>query len=243
MVKMCDVNKSVGIGVCLLLAGVALSACATEGDPTNQTASDAITEVPLANGTKVTFFETTPGALAIGQQTAVGVAPIATGGRSPLEVYQSLAPGQPVPERIAAAPARTSAGPSDQTAREAPVASAAAASSESFTANWFDNNFCQDPNYSFINCHLGNSNGGVTVNLDGTHTDIDEFETTACVNSGEIVLRAWVEGDQTLGVQLHAGDCWTYHWWSGLFNADSIRVSSTILSASANYFLVVKWNH
>jgi hypothetical protein len=87
------------------------------------------------------------------------------------------------------------------------------------------------------------NDGGVTDNLDGTHDDIDEFKTSLCVNSGKVTLRAWVEDDQTLGVQVTDGNCWTYHWWSGLSNADSIRVTSTIDSASANYFLTVKWNH
>jgi len=57
-----------------------------------------------------------------------------------------------------------------------------------------------------------------------------------------VELRTWVEGDKRMDVQLFGGDCWTYHWWSGLFNADSMRVATTILSTSANYFLTVKWN-
>jgi hypothetical protein len=82
-----------------------------------------------------------------------------------------------------------------------------------------------------------------TGNLDETHYDIDEFKTSMCVNSGQVTLRAYVDSDQRLGVQLTAGNCWTYHWWSGVWNADSIRVTSMVNSTSANYFLAVKWNH
>lgn len=241
MVKMCDVMKRVGVCASLLLAGLAMSACATEGGPTNETANEPIAEVDLANGSRVMFYEPVAGVLAIGESTALGVAPIETAGRSPVEVYRSIAPGRPVPELLAEAQARADEARRDQSVREVPE-KPAKGSTESITANGFDNTFCQDSYYSNIHCHLGSQNGGVTTVLDGTHSDIDEFSTTLCVNSGKVEFRTWVEGDQRLDVQLFGGDCWTYHWWSGLFNADSMRVATTILSTSANYFLTVKWN-
>jgi hypothetical protein len=241
--KICNRFQRAGGAASLLMAGLAMSACAVEGSPTDEAANPPIAEVDLANGSRVMFFEPAPGALAIGQQTAVGVAPVETAGQSPVEVYRSLAPGQPVPGALADAQARADEARSARPAREPSAKPAAVTGTESFSASWFVSNFCNNTNYSFINCHTGPNNTGVTGNLDGTHTDIDEFQTTLCVNSGKVTLRAWVEGEQTLGVQVLAGTCWTYHWWSGLFNADSIRVSSTIDSASANYFLTVMWNH
>jgi hypothetical protein len=246
MRKMCDVIKHVGGGASLLLAGLAMSACATDpglADPAaNGAASDPIAEVDLANGSRVLFFEPVPGTLAIGQQTTVGTSPVETAGRSPVEVYRSIAPGQPVPEPLAAARARADEARRDRPARELPAKPESVAGTESFGESWFQDNFCYNEPYHFINCHTGVNDAGVTGNLAGTHLDIDEFKTSICANSGKVTLRAWVEDDQTLGVQVADGNCWTYHWWSGLFNADSIRVTSTIDSASANYFLVVKWN-
>jgi hypothetical protein len=241
MMKVYEVIKCVGGGASLLMAGLAVSACATNGAPTDA-ASDPIAEVDLANGSRVMFFEPAPGALAIGQQAASGVAPVETAGKSPLEIYRSIAPGQPVPSALAEAQVRADQARSARPARALPQP-AAVAGPEDFSASWFASTVCSNTNYSFLNCHTGPNNTGVTGDLAGTHDDIDEFQTTLCVNSGKVTLRAWVEGDQTLGVQVLGGNCLTYHWWSGLFNADSIGVSSTIDSASGNYFLAVMWNH
>jgi hypothetical protein len=243
MMKVCDLFQRVGCGASLVMAGLAMSACATDRASTDDAASQAIAEVDLANGSRVMFFEPAPGALAVGQQTALGVAPVDTAGKSPVELYRSIAPGQPVPAALADAQARADQARSARPARELPARPAAVAGTEAFSASWFGNNICSNSNYSFINCHTGPNDTGVTGNLAGTHDDIDEFQTTLCVNSGKVTLRAWVEGEQTLGVQVIDGNCLTYHWWSGLFNADFIKVSSTIDSASANYFLAVMWNH
>lgn len=242
MMKVSNLFQCVGGAASLLIAGLAMSACAVDRGPADEAANPPIAQVDLANGSRVLFFEPAPGALAIGQETAFAVAPLDTAGKSPVEVFRSIAPDQPVPSALAEAQARADAARSARPARELPEP-AAATGTESFAASWFANNFCYNEPYTFINCHTGPGDDGVTGNLDGTHTDIDEFKTTLCVNSGKVTLRAWVEGEQTLGVQVTDGNCWTYHWWSGLFNADSIRVSTTINSTSANYFLVVKWNH
>lgn len=243
MMKVCDLFQRIGCGASLVIAGLAMSACAADRGPTDDAASAPIAEVDLANGSRVMFFEPAPGTLAIGQQTAFGVTPVETAGKSPVEVYRSIAPGQPVPSALAEAQARSDEARQGRPARELPAKPASVAGTESFTSSWFANNFCYNEPYTFINCHTGPGDDGVTGNLDGTHTDVDEFKTTLCVNAGKVTLRTWVEGEQRLGVQVLADNCWTYHWTSGLFNADSFRVSSTIDSASANYFLVVKWNH
>jgi hypothetical protein len=184
------------------------------------------------------FFEPSPGVLAIGEQTALGVAPIDTAGKSSVEVYRSIAPDRPVPQLLADAQARADEARRDRPLREAP----STGRTESFTANWFANNYCYNEPFFFINCHLGPNENGVTGDLDGTHADVDEFKTSMCVNSGKVAFRAFIEGDQHLGIQLTADQCWTYHWSSGIFNADNFRVTSTILSTSGNYFLAVKWN-
>lgn len=243
MMKICNLFQRAGGTASLLMVGLAMSACAADGSPTDEAQAPPIAEVDLANGSRVLFFEPAPGALAIGQQTALGVAPLETSGRSPVEVFRSIAPGQPVPSALAEAQARSDEARSARPARELPAQPAAVTGPEAFSASWFGSSICSNSHYSFINCHTGPNDTGVTGNLDGTHTDIDEFQTTLCVNSGKVTLRAWVEGEQTLGVQVLGGNCLTYHWWSGLFNADSIRVSSTIDSASGNYFLAVMWNH
>lgn len=237
MLKLCDVMKRIEGGAILLLAGLAMSACATDGASSEEAQSQPLAEVGLENGSRVLFYEPSPGALAVAEQRAFGVAPADTAGKSPLEIYRSIAPGQPVPALLAAAQARSDEARRDRPAREVPQQPAFAGSSASITADEFDRWYCQDPYYSFRTCHLG-----TTTELDGTHYDIDEFKVTMCVNSGKVELRVWVEDEKKLDVQLLGGDCITYHWWSGLFNADSIRVKTDILSATANYDLTVKWN-
>jgi hypothetical protein len=227
----------------MLLAVLAMSACAMDGGSTDEATNEPIAEVDLANGSRVMFYEPVPGAIAIGEQTAIGVAPVDTAGKSPLEIYRSIALGQPVPELLAAAQARADEARGERPAREQPAKPASVAGSSSFSASWFDNTYCQDPHYFNRTCHLGQDETGVKVDLDGTHYDIDEFSTTLCVNSGKVEFRAWVEDEKRMDVQIYGGDCGTYHWWSGLSNADSMRVATTILSESANYFLTVKWNH
>jgi hypothetical protein len=229
-------------GASLLMAGLAMSACATGGGPTDQAANEPIAEVDLANGSRVMFFEPVPGTLAIGQQTAIGVTQVETAGKSAVEVYQSIAPGRPVPALLAQAQARADAARRDRPARALPAkpASVTGPGPESFNAGWFADNFCYNEPYTFINCHLGVNDSGVKGNLAGTHDDVDEFKTSICVNSGKVTLRTWVDGDPHVGVQVTDGNCWGWHLWNG--GDDTIAVTSTIDSASANYFLAVKWN-
>src|SRR5207248_204078 len=152
------------------------------------------------------------GAIAIGQQTAIGVAPVETAGRSPVEVYRSIAPDRPVPEVLASAQARADEARRDRPARAPAAKPAAVTGTQSFAPSWFANNLCYNESFFFINCHLGANDNGVTVDLDGTHSDVDEFKTSMCVNSGKVLFRAWIEGDQHLGIQLTDNQCWTYHW-------------------------------
>lgn len=240
MMKVCDVIKRLGGGASVVMAGLAMSACATDRGPTDA-ADEPIAEVDLANGSRVMFFEPAPGTLAIGQQTALGVAQVETAGKSAVEVYRSIAPGQPVPELLAQAQARADAR-LDRPARVLPAkpASVAGPGPASFSADWFADTYCYNEPYSFINCHLGTNSTGVKVDLAGTHTDVDEFRTTICVNSGKVTLRTWVDGDPHVGVQVIAGNCWGWHLWNG--GDDTIRDTTTIDSDSANYFLAVKWN-
>jgi hypothetical protein len=241
MMKVCDLFQRIGCGASLVIAGLAMSACATDRGPTDDAASAPIAEVDLANGSRVMFFEPAPGSLAIGQQTAFGVTPVETAGKSPVEVYRSIAPGQPVPSALAEAQARSDEARQSRPARELPAkpASVAGPDSESFVASSFASNFCYNESYTFINCHLGTNDGGVTGNLSGTHINVDEFKASICVNSGKVTLRTWVDGDPHLAVQVTDGNCWTWHLWNG--GDDTISDSSTIDSASANYFLAVKW--
>jgi hypothetical protein len=240
MMKACDVIKHVRGGASLLMVGLAMSACAADRGPTDQAANEPIAEVDLANGSRVMFYEPVPGTLAIGEQTALGVAQIETAGKSAVEVYRSIAPGQPVPEALAQAQARADAAQAARPARALPAQPAAVAGTESFSASGFASNFCYNEPYAFINCHTGTNDGGVTVNLSGTHTDVDEFKASLCVNSGKVTLRTWVDGDPHVAVQVLGGNCWTWHLWNG--GDDTISDSATIDSASANYFLAVKWN-
>lgn len=116
---MWDVLKCVGIGANLLVV-LGMSACATEGATTDETAMQPIAEVTLANGSVVSFYEPSPGAIAIGERTKIDVAPLDTAGKSAVEVYQSIAPNQPVPEALVAAQARSQEARRDQPAREVP---------------------------------------------------------------------------------------------------------------------------
>ncbi|HEX3478406.1 MAG TPA: hypothetical protein VHT91_25470 [Kofleriaceae bacterium] len=234
--------KRLGGGTSLVMAGLAMSACATDRGPTDPAADAPIAEVDLANGSRVMFFEPVPGTLAIGEQTAIGVAQVDTTGKSPVEVYRSIAPGQPVPAALAEAQARADAAHADRPARALPAQPAAVAGpqSESFSSSWFADNFCYNESYAFINCHLGVNDTGVKVDLSGTHTDVDEFKASLCVNSGKVTLRTWVDGDPHVAAQVTDGNCWTWHLWNG--GDDTISDSTTIDSASANYFFAAKWN-
>jgi hypothetical protein len=241
MMKACDVIKHVGVGASLLLAGLAMSACAADGGPTDQAANEPIAEVDLANGSRVMFYEPVPGAVAIDQQYPIGVTPVETAGKSAVEVYRSIAPDRPVPEPLAEAQARADEARRDQPAREQPAKPASGVGPESITVGGFKNRYCNDPSFSFINCHTGPNDKGVTTNIDGTHDNISSFETTLCVNSGDVTFRTWVEGVQQIGVDVPNGLCRTYDW---PFFAFIVEESTTITSPSgANYFLVVKWNH
>lgn len=226
----------------VLLVGIAASACAVEGAPSDEASSAPIAEVELANGSRVMFFEPSPGALAVGEESAMGVPPVDTSGKSPLEIYRSIAPDRDVPDALVAAQKRADDARRDRPVREVPEQPATKSGPASITASGFDSTYCQDTNYFNINCHLGPNENGVTGELDGTHYDIDEFRVTMCVNSGKVELRIWVDDEKKLDIQKYSG-CLTYHWWSGLFNADSFRVKTDILVDPANYFLTVKWNH
>ena len=239
--KISNVMMRGGVGGSLLVAGLAMSACATDGAPTSAASNDPITEVSLDNGTKVSFFEAGQGAIAIGQDTAFGVAPVATEGMSAVQVYQSIAPGKPVPSQLADAQAR-----SDQSRAGRPLLSAGAKAATnggtaSFTSSWFETNYCYNGGgFTFINCH---ADPLPTGNLFGTHDDVDEFVLSECTNVGKVTLSASIEGDPHLAVQIAAGHCYTYHWTSGLSNADYIQDSAVIDSATGQYGLAVKWNH
>jgi len=241
MVNMSDAIKCAGIGANLLVM-LGMSACATEPATTDDAVIQPIAEVTLASGSVVSFYEPSPGAIAIGERTRIDVAPLDTAGKSAVEVYRAIAPDQPVPEALVAAQLR-----SDEARREQPVRAVsprpAKGSIESFSASWFDATYCQMPGYSNRICHLGLDQTGVKVELDGTHYDIDEFFTAACVNSGKIEYRVWEEDEKHLDVQLFGGDCQWLHHTTGLFNDDSFRVKTDILSASANYFLALNWNN
>jgi len=244
MSKLFDAMKCVGLVGGMLAASVAMSACATDDAPGAATASDPIAEVSLDNGTKVMFFETGPGSIGIDQEAPLGVAPVSTAGLSAIEVFQTIAPGKPVPARLAEAQARVaaarSARPASKVARAA-TKQAAGAGTESFTSNWFETNYCYNQSgWSFINCYAGPL---LTTDHSGGANDIDEFFVGVCVNSGKVTMRAYVEGTLMTAVQITDGFCHWYHWTSGLFNADNFQDTTTINSASGQYGLVVKYNH
>lgn len=240
---MSEMMKRAGVGASLLVSCIAMSACAVDGGATDDAANAPIAQVDLPNGSQVLFYEPVPGALAIGEQSAIGVAPVDMSGKTPLEVYRSIAPDREVPAALTAAQLRADEARRARPVRAVPAQLTSKTGESSITANGFDNTYCSDPYYLFGTCHLGQDNTGVKVDLDGTHFDIDEFSTTLCVNSGKVEFRTWVEDEKRMDVQKFGGDCWTYHWWSGVWNADSIRVATNILSSSGNYFLTVKWNH
>jgi hypothetical protein len=232
--------KNLPLIACLVVT-TSMFGCALTTESATKPSNDPIAEVTLETGTKISFFEPSPGAIAIGQDTALGVAPVATAGMSAVELYQSLAPGQPVPQAFVDAQARA-----DQarivrpSARSTPKASSVAGTSD-FSSGWFADNHCYEDDgvsWHFINCH---GTQLPTGSLDGTHGDIDEFRDDACANTATITLRVWVEDDQTIGVQLTPGHCYAYHWSSGVFNADSFRTTTTVNSAG-DYGLAVKWN-
>ncbi|HMG19887.1 MAG TPA: hypothetical protein VK607_01175, partial [Kofleriaceae bacterium] len=81
MMKMWDVIKCVGIGANLLVV-LGMSACVTEEATTDETAIQPIAEVTRANGSVVSFYEPSPGAIAIGERTKIDVAPLDTAGKS-----------------------------------------------------------------------------------------------------------------------------------------------------------------
>lgn len=245
MMFKCDAFKQGGFVTGLLAAGLAMSACATNGDePQSGASSDPIAELTTANGTTVSFYEPTPGSIGVSQELPLGMAPLPTGGMSAVALYQSLAPGQPVPQALLGAQSRADQA---RSTRPAPQITAKAAPSdgdgtESFTSSWFENNHCYEDDgtfWHFINCH---ADPLLTTGIDGVHGDIDEFRVDACADTASITLRIWIEGDQKLGIQLKPGHCEWYHWTSGLSNADSFESSVTVTSAG-DYGLAVKWNN
>jgi hypothetical protein len=201
-----------------------------------------IAQVTLANQSVVSFYEPTPGAITIGQRTKLDVPPLDTEGKAAVEVYRSIAPNQPVPAALVAAQGRSDAARRDRPVRAAP-APLANGSIESFSPSWFDATYCMGGGFFNRICLLGIDETGVKIERDETRYDIDEAYTAVCVNSGKVEMRVWEDGDKALDVQLFGGDCQWLHHTSGLFNDDSFRVRTDILSASANYFLTLKWNH
>src|SRR3954467_3370967 len=93
---------------CLLVAALLpalLPACATS--PTSAPAdASLLAEVKLASGAVVSFYETSPGSIAISEEFSIGENPVATIGRSAVDVYKSIAADRPVPEALVAAQAR-----------------------------------------------------------------------------------------------------------------------------------------
>jgi hypothetical protein len=238
----CDAIKRSGFVTGLLAAGLAMSACATSGTGDEVQNGDPIAELTTGDGTTVSFYEPVPGSIGVSQQLPMGMAPLATAGKSAVALYQSLAPGQPVPQALLGAQARADQARSDRPASQVTAKAVPSGGTESFTSDWFETNHCYENDgvfWHFINCH---ADPLATASLDGTHIDIDEFRVDACADTASITLRVWIEGDQKLGIQLKPGHCEWYHWVSGLSNADSFESSATVTSAG-DYGLAVKWNN
>ena len=162
-----------------------------------------------------------------------------------------VTPGQAVPQALVDAQERADAAragkPVVRSAGLAPAQSAGTGTSD-FSSGWFQDNHCYETDFDedgdpifwhFLNCHAAPL---LTGSISGTHSDIDEFWVSGCANTAHITLRVWVEDEQKIGVQLNPTKCYTYHWWSGTFNADSFKSSATVTS-DGNYGLAVKWNN
>jgi len=138
-----------------LLIAALIPACATE--PTTTTAQP-IAEVELASGAIVSFYETSPGAIAISEQYAIGEAPVPTIGRSASEVYRSIAPGQPVPDLLLAAEKRAVEARASRPHAPLPPPRASFIDNKTVDDKWFADTYCGG-SWDNIWCRLNMTTG------------------------------------------------------------------------------------
>jgi hypothetical protein len=211
--KKAAIARSAIMKPALFLALVAFQpACTTESNAPTQ----PIAEVSLANGNVVSFYESAPGAISIAQEFSKDTAPVADQGRSAVEVYRSLAPGQPVPGALADAQARA-----DEARANRPVA--VVPPRESWIDNttiddkWFANTYCSG-SWQQLDCALNKT----TNNYYYGFSDVDEVYIAGCADRGTERLSVSIDDDDQRNWTLLEGRCVLWHWTSGWTNSTII---------------------
>jgi hypothetical protein len=227
------------MGAGMLAAG---AGCVGDGAAPASDPSVAIAKVALASGTTVSFYETSPGALTIDQLTPDSVSALDVGGMTAVEFYQKIAPGQTVPAPLVAAQGRANAA---HTARGLPLAMHGGAASHpapQITSFDFESKYCFNnaSQWQFINCH---ASPFLTGDHQGVHFDIDALQSDICVNSGKVRWSATADDETVFSLDVPEHFCLIRNYDSGWSNADTMTVTVSLETATANYGLAVKWNH
>lgn len=226
---------------CLLVAALvpALIPSCTTAPPPAATADAPLAEVELPSGAVVSFYETSPGSIAISEQFAIGENPVPTIGRSAVDVYRSIAGDRPVPEALVAAQARAVEARASRPHPPLPPPRENWINNTTIDDQWFANNFCGG-SWDNIWCRL-NQTVAIGNNTTMVDWDTDEFYLEGCSDRGEEDL--WANVDDTVHWwTLTQGYCRYYHWTSGWLNVFSASGAENLMD-NARYHISMRTRH
>jgi len=219
----------------LLLAGL-IPAC-TSSEPSS--VMQPLAEVNLASGAVVSFYETSPGSIAISEEYAIGEDPVPTIGRSPIDVYQSIAPNRSVPVALTEAQARATEAYASRTHAPLPPSRENFINNTTIDDEWFANNFCVG-SWDNIWCRL-NQTTAIGNNTPMIDDDTDEVYEEGCADRGQFDM--WLNVDDTVHWwTLTQGKCRFYHWTSGWLNVFSAGGGENLLD-NARYHVSFRTRH
>jgi hypothetical protein len=227
-----------GVAGGLLVAGTMMaSACATDGgDEEEIGGADPIAEVELGDGGRVTFYEPMPGAIMIDQEVRVGEKQVPTTDRTAVEIFESLAPGEPVPPALLAAQARADEARASRPHADLPDAvidtSGAAISDASFISN-----YCLG-SWDIIKCFPLHKDYSVSY----WQGDVDEAYWVTCANAGVVTMQTQIDDDSWTSWDISAGYCGIRHWVSGWLN-QVVRVKVVNVGSNDDYNLSMRYRH
>ena len=214
-------------------AGFALAgACTTDGAAGGDTADEPIAKVALADGSEVSFFEPSPGAIFVEQEGPRGFAPVTESTRSPLDLYRSLAPGKAAPAALIDAQARSGVR-GDVTTGPAATAVPPVAS---LTNSDFVNLFCGG-SWDSLLCRT-DLHGGISKSYSST----DEAIWTVCADVGNVTLKIVWDGDLYKDHDVLAGTCYSIHKTTSIFSAPPSSFQVYNVASSDQYDVSVRVN-
>jgi hypothetical protein len=213
-----------------------LAACTTspsEGD------SASLAEVTLASGAVVSFYETSPGAIAVSEAYALGEEPVPTIGRSAVEVFHSIAPGREVPEALVAAQARNLEARASRPHAPSSAPQASYIDNTTIDDKWFADSYCHG-SWDLIYCRLDQT-AAIGFNNALGSSDTDELYEEGCSDRGQGDMWSLVDGIYHQWTILQ-GNCRYYHWTSGWLNEKG-NGGMFELANNARFHLSVRIRH